>query len=224
VTRRQKPERPIVVSMSDLAASGGYYIATPAQAIVAQPGTLTGSIGIFGGKIVTGGTYRKLGMNVESVSAGRNAEMDSPVRPFSESERAKLQEQLRAFYDQFLQKVATSRGMSTAQVDAVAQGRVWTGRQAKDVGLVDELGGFETALQIAKRLAHIAEDADVELVSYAARGGLLDVLIERLGTSGRTWLASLAPELIAMFPPAAFPTTIFRRREALALAPLPFFR
>jgi protease-4 len=173
---------------------------------------------------VTGGTYRKLGMNVESVSAGRNAEMDSPVRPFSESERAKLQEQLKAFYDQFLQKVATSRGMSTAQVDAVAQGRVWTGRQAKDVGLVDELGGFETALQIAKRLAHIAEDADVELVNYPARRGLLDVLIERLGTSRQTWLASLAPELFGAFPAAALPTRIFRSGETLALMPLPMWR
>jgi len=224
VTRRQKPERPIVVSMSDLAASGGYYIATPAQAIVAQPGTLTGSIGIFGGKIVTGGTYRKLGMNVESVSAGRNAGMDSPVRPFSESERAKLQEQLRAFYDQFLQKVATSRGMSTAQVDAVAQGRVWTGRQAKDVGLVDELGGFETALQVAKRLAHLAADVDVELVYYPARGGLLEALMERLGTSRQTWLASLAPELFGAFPAAALPMRIFRSREMLAWVPLPVLR
>ena len=224
ITRRQRPDRPLVVSMSDLAASGGYYIATPAQAIVAQPGTLTGSIGIYSGKIVTGGTYRKLGMNIESVSAGRNAEMSSPVRRFSESERAKLQEQLRAFYDQFLQKVAASRGMSTEQADAVGQGRVWTGRQAKDAGLVDELGGFETALQVAKRRAHIAEDADVELVNYPARRGVLEVLMERLGTSGQTWLAWLAPELMAMFPPAVFPSTIFRRGEALALMPVGFFR
>jgi protease-4 len=224
VTRRQKPDRPLVVSMSDLAASGGYYIATPAQAIVAQPGTLTGSIGIFGGKVAMGGTYRKLGMNIESISAGRNAEMNSPVRPFNTAERAKLQEQLRAFYDQFVQKVASARGMSPEQVDALAQGRVWTGRQAKDVGLVDELGGFETALAVAKRQANIAEGTDVEIVNYPARRGVLELLREQLGTSGYAWLASLAPDLFGAFPTAALPTRIFRSGEMLALTPLPFRR
>lgn len=224
ITRRQRPDRPIVVSMSDLAASGGYYIATPAQAIVAQPGTLTGSIGIFGGKIATGGTYRKLGMNIESVSAGRHAEMNSPVRPYNNEERAKLQEQLRAFYGQFVQKVATSRRMSPEQVDALSQGRVWTGRQAKEVGLVDELGGFDMALRVAKRHAGIAEDVDVEIVNYPARRGVLELLVEQLGRSGHAWLASLAPDFVGAFPAAAFPTHIFRRGEALALMPVGFFR
>ena len=90
VTRDEKPDRPLVASMSDLAASGGYYVAMAAPQIVAQPGTLTGSIGIFGGKFVLGGTYEKLGANIESLSIGRNAEIDSPGRPFSDSERAKV--------------------------------------------------------------------------------------------------------------------------------------
>ena len=224
VTGRQKPDRPIVVSMSDLAASGGYYIATTAQAIVAQPGTLTGSIGIFGGKIAIGGTYRKLGMNIEAVRSGRNAEMNSPVRPFNDSERAKLEEQLRAFYDQFVQKVATSRGMSPAEVDALAQGRVWTGRQAKEVGLVDELGGFETAVKVAKRRAKIADTTEVELVQYPAHRGVLELLMEQVGRSGHAWLASFAPNLLGGMPPAAFPTHVFRRGEALALISVPLFR
>ena len=147
--------RPLVASMSDLAASGGYYIAMAAPDIVAEPGTLTGSIGIYGGKIVTGGTYDKLGMNVEAVSIGKHAEMNSPVRPYSEEERAKLDEQLQAFYDQFVEKVAASRHMKPEEIDAIAQGRVWTGRQAKDLGLVDALGGLDKAVALAKERAKI---------------------------------------------------------------------
>src|SRR5262245_51670926 len=95
--------------MSDLAASGGYYIAMPAQVIVAQPSTLTGSIGIFGGKVVTGGVYQKLGANIESTSIGRHAEINSPARAYNPEEVKKLEAQLQAFYDQFVEKVAESR-------------------------------------------------------------------------------------------------------------------
>src|SRR5919201_5862004 len=99
IAKRERADCPIVASMSDLAASGGYYIAIAAQVIVAQPSTLTGSIGIFGGKVVTGGTYEKLGAHIEATSIGRHAEMDSPVRPFNADETKKVQEQLQAFYD-----------------------------------------------------------------------------------------------------------------------------
>src|SRR2546421_12687300 len=95
--------------MSDLAASGGYYIAMPAHVIVAQPSTLTGSIGIFGGKIVTGGVYEKLGAHIQSTSIGKHAEMESPARPFNAEELKKVEEQLQAFYDQFVEKVAAAR-------------------------------------------------------------------------------------------------------------------
>jgi protease IV len=222
ITRREKPDRPTIVSMSDLAASGGYYIATSADAIVAQPGTLTGSIGIFGGKIALDGTYKKLGLNVESVGAGRNAEMNSPVRPYNESERAKLQEQLRAFYDQFLEKVATARGLSISQVDAIAQGRVWTGRQAKGVGLVDELGGLQTAVRLAKRRATIAEDAEVTLVSFPGRRGLIERLFEQFGQSGYARVAALMPDLVqGGLSPLALSRGLFRPGEVLVWLPLP---
>lgn len=222
ITRRQKPNRPIIVSMSDLAASGGYYIATPANAIVAQPGTLTGSIGIFGGKITTGGAYKKLGMNVEPVSEGRNADMNSPVRRYNAGERAKVEQQLRAFYDQFLEKVAAARGLSKTQVDALGQGRVWTGKQAKAVGLVDELGGLETALTLAKRQAKIAEDAEVTLVSYPARRGIVERLLDQLGRSTYARLTALAPNLAeGVLNPFALPSRLFRPGEALAWLPLP---
>ena len=217
ITKRQRPDRPIVVSMSDLAASGGYYVAMPAHAIVAQPGTLTGSIGIYGGKITTAGTYQKLGMTVEAVSSGRNAEMNSPVRPFTESERAKVQEQLRAFYTQFVQKVAESRGMSPDKVDSVAQGRVWTGRQAKEIGLVDELGGFETAVKVAKRRAKIAEGTEVELVTYPSYRGFFDLLTQQLGQAAHERLLTIAPEFVRLAGPFRTPFNLFRRGEALAL-------
>src|SRR5207249_725631 len=137
LAKTEKPDRPLVASMSDLAASGGYYIAMPAQVIVAQPSTLTGSIGIFGGKIVTGGVYEKLGAKIESTSIGRHAEINSPARPFNPDELKKLQEQLTSVYDQFVEKVAESRHSTPEQIYALAQGRVWTGRQAKQNHLVD---------------------------------------------------------------------------------------
>ena len=127
VTKNDKPARPIVASMSDLAASGGYYVAMAAPHIVAQPATLTGSIGIYGGKFVTGGTYEKFGANIESVIIGRNAGIESPERPFTESERQKLREQITDFYNGFIQKVAASRKMPVERVDQIARGRVWTG-------------------------------------------------------------------------------------------------
>ena len=129
--RDSKPGKALVVSMSDLAASGGYYMAVAAPQIVAEPGTLTGSIGIFGGKVVTGGTYAKLGVNIEGISAGKFSDMNSPIRPYNDAERRKVGEQLQAFYDQFVERVAASRQMTPERIDAMAQGRVWTGRQAK---------------------------------------------------------------------------------------------
>src|SRR6202035_2074877 len=137
IARNEREDRPIVASMSDLAASGGYYIALPAQLIVAQPSTLTGSIGIFGGKIVTGGVYEKLGARIDSTSSGKQAEIESAARPYNPDELKKLQEQLEAFYSEFVVKVADSRHSTPQKIDALAQGRVWTGRQAKENGLVD---------------------------------------------------------------------------------------
>src|SRR5205823_11459493 len=105
IAKRERADRPIVASMGDLAASGGYYIAMPAHVIVAQPSTLTGSIGIFGGKIVTGGVYEKLGARIQSTSIGKHAEIDSPARQYRPDEIKKVKEQLQSFYDQFVEKV-----------------------------------------------------------------------------------------------------------------------
>jgi protease IV len=218
--RDSKPEKPFVVSMSDLAASGGYYIAVAAPQIVAEPGTLTGSIGIFGGKIVTGGVYNKLGANIEGVSLGANADMNSPTRPYSPSERAKVGEQLQAFYDQFVERVAASRHMTPERVDAIAQGRVWTGRQAKENGLVDALGGLDRAIELVKAKAKLS-GREVEVVVYPTKKTLYEILSAQLGGSDeRARLLSLlgANERRAVGLISA-PWTLFKRGEALALMP-----
>jgi protease-4 len=226
LTRTGPSARPLVASMSDLAASGGYYIAVAAPDIVAEPGTLTGSIGIYGGKVVTGGTYEKLGMNVEAVSIGQHAEMNSPVRPFNEAERAKLDEELKAFYDQFIEKVATARHMKPEAVDAIAQGRVWTGRQAKDLGLVDVLGGLDRAIALAKERAKIPASEQVDLVIYPPKRSLYDVLMSSLpGVDERAGVAALlgVQDRRAIGTLTA-PLRLFRRGEPLAIMPMAFMR
>jgi protease-4 len=220
--------RPLVVSMSDLAASGGYYIAMPADAIVAQPLTLTGSIGIFGGKFVTGGAYSKLGANIESTSVGRHAEMNSPARAFNEDELRELREQLQSFYTGFVQKAASSRRSTPEQIDAVARGRVWTGNQAKTNGLVDELGGLSRAIAVAKSRAKIPDESEVEVVVYPPVRSFYELLSEQISGAGEgaavsSWLAenltSAEKDALSVL---RGPWSLFRRGEALALMPFRF--
>jgi len=230
IARKDRADRPIVASMSDLAASGGYYIALPAEVIVAQPSTLTGSIGIFGGKIVTGGVYEKLGANIGSTSIGRHAEIDSPARPFNAEELRKLQEELQAFYDQFVEKVAQSRHTTPDKIDQVAQGRVWTGRQAKENGLVDVLGGLDTAVAIAKQRAKLAADSEVELVLYPPRKSFYEIISDQFSGSSdqlavSTWLAAhLSKGELEALRVMRGPLAMFRRGEPLALMPMSFLR
>ncbi len=223
-----REEKPLIVSMGDLAASGGYYIAMPGHVIVAQPGTLTGSIGIYTGKFAIGGTLEKLGASIEVVSEGKMAEMDSPSRPFSAAERAKVEEQVQAFYDQFVAKVAEARKTTPAKIDAVARGRVWTGRQAKGIGLVDELGGLDRAIVIAKQRAKIAPSADVELVVFPPRPSFFDALSHPLGqteeSGARSALALLQPADRRVLRQILAPMRLFGRREPLALMPFVFTR
>lgn len=224
--RDATPKRPLVVSMSDLAASGGYYIAMAAPTIVAEPGTLTGSIGIYGGKIATGGTYGKLGANIESVSIGRYAEIDSPVRPYTPEERAKIDAQLQAFYEQFVEKVAQSRHMPPERIDAIAQGRVWTGRQAKDLRLVDALGGLDKAVALAKQQANIPAGTEVELVIYPSRRTLYELLSTQFGGGEEAARldAALGLGKGGSVAAALARASLFRRGEVLALMPYVFAR
>jgi protease-4 len=230
IAKNERADRPIIASMSDLAASGGYYIAMPAQMIVAQPSTLTGSIGIFGGKIVTGGVYEKLGARIESTSIGRHAEINSPVRPYNPDEVRELDEHLQAFYDQFVEKVATSRRSTPEKIDAMAQGRVWTGRQAKERGLVDALGGLEEAIRLAKEQAKIPADSAVEIVVYPPRKSFYEILSDQLNGANQSlqvgeWLAtSLSKGELELLRAMRGPLSIFRRGEVLALMPFTFLR
>jgi protease-4 len=139
----------VIVSMGAVAASGGYFVSLAADTIVANPSTLTGSIGVYGGKQVISGLLDRLGVAIGEVAQGEHALMMSARRPFSPTERAKLEEFLDRVYDDFLAKVAAARGMTTDQVHELARGRVWTGADAYERGLVDELGGLERALRIA---------------------------------------------------------------------------
>jgi protease IV len=225
ITRDAKPSRPLIVSMSDLAASGGYYIAMPAHAIVAQPGTLTGSIGIFGGKVVVEGTMDKLGVGTATVKSGRNADMNSPFAPFTNEQRAKLMDYMKVFYDGFVEKVAAARHTTPGRIDAVAQGRVWTGRQARQHGLVDALGGLDMAVDLAKQRAGIPADEDVELVVYPPRRSLYETLSEQFQSSSfNVWgLLAGGTERSALGALTA-PVRLFRRGEPLALMPYVFVR
>lgn len=221
ITREQRPSRPIIVSMSDLAASGGYYVATPGQVIVAQPGTLTGSIGIYAGKLTLGGTLDKLGVTRETVTSGANADIYSPFDRFTPGQRAKVDAFMRTFYDGFVAKVAASRGKTVAEIDAVAQGRVWTGEQAKARGLVDELGGLDVAVRLAKQNAGIPAGDDVELVTYPSRRSFYEALGEQFGVSTGANLLQLftRPSDARAVGAVTAPMRIFRSGEPLALMP-----
>jgi len=188
-------KKPFIASMSDLAGSGGYYIAMAADTIVAEPGTFTGSIGLVSGKFANRGLYEKLGMNKELVSRGANAAMFSDARSFTPAERRKLLEQMWEWYSAFVRKVAEGRGMTEQEVDSVARGRVWTGGQAMDIGLVDVMGGLERAVEIAKAKAGIAKDAPVTLVIYPKKKiSIFQKLIRRF--SSETLLKAAMEEIV----------------------------
>ena len=195
-------------------------MAMAAPYIVAQPGTLTGSIGVVTGKMVTGGVYKKLGANIETVSQGKFAELSSPARPFNDVERKKIQDMIEETYDQFIEKAAASRHMSPQKLDAIAQGRVWTGRQAKANGLVDELGGLDRAIAAAKMRAKIPADSDVQVVVYPPRRTFLDLVSKGFRSDQGSLIETLIPfEQRRAVGIALSPFRLFHADEALALMP-----
>ena len=173
-------EKPVVVSMGDIAASGGYYIAMAAGTIVAHPSTLTGSIGVFGGKLNMKGFYNKIGLTKEIIAHGQNATLYSDYGGFTPTERERVQKMMKTVYKDFVSKAAAGREKSFDEVDEIAQGRVWTGKQAKALGLVDELGGLETALSIAKAQAGFADDDAVNLIVLPKQKPFFEQLMERM--------------------------------------------
>jgi protease-4 len=223
ITRDEKPSRPLIASMSDLAASGGYYISMPAQAIVAQPATLTGSIGVYWGKFALNGTLGKLGLTTETVTSGANADIYSPFETLSPGQRAQLQDHMQGFYENFVEKAAESRKTTPERIDAVAQGRVWTGRQARENGLVDALGGLDTAVRLAKERARIPPDEDVELVAYPRRRSVFEALSDQFG-GVNIWTVLAGGADQRAFGALSAPVRLFRRGEPLVLMPFTFVR
>lgn len=217
--------KPLIVSMGNVAASGGYYIAVPAHAIVAEPGTITGSIGVVTGKFVVKGTLDKLGIGEASVSEGRFAEIESPFTPFSQDQRAKMEEQLHATYELFLSRVAEGRKTTTEKIDAVGQGRVWTGRQALQLELVDELGGLQRAIQIAKQHARLDASKDVQLVVYPPKRTVYDLLSNPLGTvrESALGLTRLRRPEARIVDAVTSTLQLFRRGEPLMIMPNVFW-
>ncbi|MBZ0279430.1 MAG: signal peptide peptidase SppA [Anaerolineae bacterium] len=162
--RELAKDRPLVVYMNGVAASGGYYIATPAQWIVAQPGTITGSIGVIGAKVVTSGLFEKAQINRVELVRGANAALNSDQAPYTDEQRTRVFKSIEHVYHQFIQHVADGRKMTVEAVDAVGGGRVWTGVQAKEHGLVDELGDLRAALKKARELADLPDHAPLIMI------------------------------------------------------------
>ncbi|MFC4588277.1 signal peptide peptidase SppA [Sphaerisporangium corydalis] len=161
VVLARKAGKPVIISMGDLAASGGYFVSMAADVIVAQPGTLTGSIGVFGGKPSAAGLLSRIGVNSESVDIGANSGMFSPTRAYSEPQWERVNAWLDRIYDDFVGKVAQGRGLDRDRAHELARGRVWTGADAFSGGLVDELGGLEDAVALARSRVNLPKDAPV---------------------------------------------------------------
>ena len=215
---RCRQAKPVIVSMSDYAASGGYYIAVPADSIVADPATITGSIGIFGGKFNVVGLLHKAGLSVETISRGAHAGMYSPFTDFTPEEARLFHAQLEDNYRAFIERVARGRGRTRDQIEAVAGGRVWTGLAARSRGLVDRLGGLETAIGMARGRAGIGADETIVVErlpkpKHSFLQGLLEGLFSEDDFSSRA-LLDLPPVIRALIATARLPIG-----EAMALMP-----
>jgi protease-4 len=172
-------KKPVVISMSDVAASGGYFMAMTGDPIVAYPQTETGSIGVVFGKPNLHGLYDKLGITKDAIGRGRHADVDSDYTPLTPEERAMLRSGIDESYHDFVSKVAASRHRKFEEIEPLAQGRVWLGDQAKTNGLVDELGGLDTAVAVVKAKAKIPVSEQVSIVMYPGRRNILDLLLRR---------------------------------------------
>ena len=203
--RAKEAGKPVIVSMGNVAGSGGYFVAAAADKIVAQPGTITGSIGVVGGKMLTAELMEKIGISSDEVHTSTNATMWSSSLDYTPQQWQQITAWLDHVYVDFTQKVAQGRGLTQEQVHAVAKGRIWTGEDAKDIGLVDELGGFPVALHLAKQAAGIEEDAPVQVKLFPEQRTLVDTVLSRL--QGRE-------------EAAASPTAVALRRVMQAVQPV----
>lgn len=205
--------KPVIVSMGSMAASGGYFAAMAADRIIAEPGTLTGSIGVYSGKFVLSRLWEKLGIRWEAVSAGAHAGETSMNRDFTAEEWSRFQTQLDRIYGDFTQKAAADRKIALDRLDTLARGRVWTGRQAKANGLVDEVGDFATALAEARKAVGLDAAAPIELKTFPEREPTFDRAMRLLSRmEGMETRLDLLDRLALQLAPAAE----IARRDALS--------
>jgi protease-4 len=178
IIRAKKAGKPVIASMGGRAASGGYFIAMAADKIVAQPGTITGSIGVFGGKMITTAFWNKLGVTWDEVHTSKNADAWTQTKDFTPSQKARFAQWLDRVYDDFTAKVSSGRKLSKEEVEKIAKGRIWTGADAKGLGLVDELGGFPAALRLVRTAAGLKEDAPIRLKVFPEQKSLFKSIME----------------------------------------------
>jgi protease-4 len=189
VKKAQKAGKPVIVSMGHLAASGGYYISLSADKIVAEPGTITGSIGVLTGKVTIGKSLGMIGVGVDQVGVGKNALMNSGMTPYTPEQWAAVNAQADAIYADFTKKVAAGRKLPLAKVQEIARGRVWSGADANARGLVDQLGGFWTAVDLAKKQAHIAASESVVFERYPRHKSFFEAMDDFFGGPSEEVLA-----------------------------------
>ncbi len=197
-------KKPVITSMGDVAASGGYYLAMAGSKIIANPMSVTGSIGVVGGKLDLAGTYAKIGVNKTTITRGKFANLFSETGGFSPEERAVVEKLMRQTYDEFVAKAAQQRGMTTESLERLAQGRVYTGAQALEAGLVDALGSFDVAVAEMKRLLGLQPDEKIQLVAYPKEVTLRDLILKAVGRSTQLAQSPLAPATSAPADAAAW--------------------
>ena len=200
-------KKPVIVSMGNVAGSGGYYISMGADKIFAEPDTITGSIGVVGGKLVVGGLYEKIGLSTEVISRGKNSGAFSSTKRFTAEERASWLAVMKDIYRQFVAKAAQGRKMSPKKLEKLAQGRIYTGRMAVAAGLVDELGTLQDAVAAAKKAAGLKADEKVDLMILPERKSIFDQLFEQSSIS--TSLKSNAPGVIELLSQAEMLRRVF---------------
>ncbi len=215
-----KKEKPFVVSMGDVAASGGYYISCGADAIIAEPTTITGSIGVLALVPDMEELFGKIGYNIDTVKRGEHADFLSGEKPLEDWERAILEEFIQVVYDRFVHLVAEGRKKTYDEIDAIGQGRVWAGTSARDIGLVDDVGDFDLALRVAKDKAGIPGDEDVQFVYYPKKKTLFELIEEGEFLDRIAWsLWRRFPESVRCAAEAARVSMLFEEEPVLLLAP-----
>lgn len=215
--------KPFVVSMGDVAASGGYYIAMGSDRIFAEPGTLTGSIGVVGGKLSLGGLYDKVGITTSVITRGKNAGIFSTTTAFSDSERETMQKMLNEIYKQFTEKAAAGRKMDVAVLEKLARGRVYTGRQALKIGLVDELGTLDDAVKKAIEMAGLKAEDKIERLHLPKAVSPFEALLGPIDAQAHVdagvaaWLRKIAPDATRRLEALRVLEILAKERAALTL-------